>query len=63
MKKQIIIGGIKHTKVNSKKKVNFQKMKSVDFKHPFGRVYFINKFGYVANGYDWYKLKMYEIKK
>jgi hypothetical protein len=55
-----IIHGIEHKKDNS-----FNHNKAIileDVKHPFGTVYTKdNIFGYVANGYDWYKFKLIKI--
>ena len=50
-----IIGGITHLKANT---FNYHEAKRITKKHPLGDVYTKGDFGYVANGYDWWKFPL-----
>lgn len=56
----ITIGTVNHTK-----EVNFDyhKAKIVSELHPLGSVYKKGGFGYVANGYDWWKFDINQLEK
>ena len=56
----IKIGGIHHTKVLSTE-FNYAKAIMYPKLHPLGSVYIktkYSKFGYVANGYNWWKFEI-----
>ncbi len=40
----------------------FQDCEQVDFIHSLGTVYLFKEFGYVANGYAWYRFKISDMK-
>jgi len=55
----IDIGGVKHSKENDFK---YNDAKVVSELHPLGTVYKKGKFGYVANGYDWWKFEINKLE-
>lgn len=54
------IGGIEHIKDND---FDYTKYKVSAINHPLGTVYQKGWFGYVANGYDWYKFPILKLGK
>jgi len=53
------IAGIKHTKMQGK--IPFNEMTPMGAVHPLGDVYAQGKYGYVANGYDWYQFELKDL--
>lgn len=62
-----IIDGIKHTQRhiqdNEVDGFCFEECQMMDFIHSLGTVYLFKEWGYVANGYSWYRFKMSDLKK
>lgn len=56
----IIIGTVKHIKQNN---FDYNKATIVSEQHPLGTVYQKGWWGYVANGYDWWKFPIIELEK
>lgn len=60
------IEGIRHDvrthEDNEEDGFEFNKCKHVNFIHPMGSVYLFEDWGYVANGYDWLRFKMVDLK-
>lgn len=52
------VGGVMHERDNS---FDFNSHKTINKLHPLGTVYKDGKFGYVANGYDWWKFELSEL--
>lgn len=61
------IDGIKHTQrhphENDADGFDFHDCEKLDFVHSFGTVYIFGKYGYVANGYSWWRFEMSDLKK
>jgi|GEM_PF-6889735 hypothetical protein len=62
---EVFIAGIKHeTRLpehNELDNFNFQKCKKVDSIHQLGTVYLHEEYGYVANGYMWYRFRFKDL--
>ena len=62
---EIYIAGIKHEirlpDHNELDNFNFQKCKKIDSIHQLGTVYLHEEYGYVANGYMWYRFKFIDL--
>lgn len=54
------IGGVIHIKDNN---FNYHKHTKSSINHPLGTVYQKGWWGYVANGYDWWKFPILELGK
>jgi hypothetical protein len=56
-----IIDGIRHEKFE--KSIDYINMKKVEVTglHTFGTVYVRSNFGYVANGYHWYRFRLSDL--
>jgi hypothetical protein len=61
------IAGIKHEQRsiqdNDDDRFFFEECETRDFIHPLGTVYVFKQFGYVANGYTWYRFEMSDLEK
>lgn len=61
-KNTMVVGGVAHEKDNT---FNYHTAKELDLtkSHPLGTVYEKDGFGYVANGYDWWKFPVEKLQE
>jgi hypothetical protein len=59
----MIIDGISHDKLI--KAIRYDRMRKIEHigLHSFGTIYVRSKYGYVANGYNWYRFKLYDLSR
>lgn len=60
------VDGIRHDKrtfkENDEDGFDYHKCRKVEYIHSLGTVYLFEGWGYVANGYDWWRFKMADLK-